>query len=323
MWISRRRRPRRRGLVLGLTAAGLVLSTATGAVAFQSARANAPSGAVQPPAVPPPAVKQQPVVEQPPVVKKSPAVKKSPDVKQQPAVEQPSGYKPLVIGHKGAVEAAVRNTVPAMRAAFRRGADGIEFDIVRTQDNALVVMSSTNLDASTRNCTGSTEEHPFAYVRTCRTLDGAPLPTLDDALRVARASKGMVFVHVKIRPNPVIAATIMEAINEYGLNRPDRATIFGPYPQMLDILLAQGAPRVGLLFNDLHKDAGWAANYPVLIPYNTSVTPALVRATQARGIEVFPVEGFPLTVDEALAMEVDGMILDSIAEARSAVGPAR
>ncbi len=300
MWITRRLGQRRLRVVVGLSAAAVVMGTATGAVAFQSERSDAA-------AAPPPVVVQEPAVQ--------------PPAQPAPGLLTPSGRRPLVIGHKGAVKAAARNTLPAMRAAFEAGADGIEFDIVRTKDNHIVVMSNTNLGASTSNCHGHTEDHTWAYVRTCRTFDGALLPTLDDALAVVRENDGKIFLHVKIQPNRAIAAKIMEEINEYGLNNPERATIFGPWGQMLDMLLAQGAPRVGLLFNSSHQKQGWAANYPVLIPYNTPVTAELVTAAQARGVEVYPVESWPLTVPEALAMNVDGMILDSISEAREAVGP--
>jgi glycerophosphoryl diester phosphodiesterase len=45
----------------------------------------------------------------------------------------------LVLAHRGANRLAPENTVPAMREAIDRGADGVELDIHRSADGALVV----------------------------------------------------------------------------------------------------------------------------------------------------------------------------------------
>jgi glycerophosphoryl diester phosphodiesterase len=45
----------------------------------------------------------------------------------------------LVLAHRGANRLAPENTVPAMREAVDRGADGVELDVHRTMDHVLVV----------------------------------------------------------------------------------------------------------------------------------------------------------------------------------------
>ena len=45
----------------------------------------------------------------------------------------------LVLAHRGANRLAPENTVPAMREAVDRGADGVELDVHRTADDVLVV----------------------------------------------------------------------------------------------------------------------------------------------------------------------------------------
>ena len=45
----------------------------------------------------------------------------------------------LVLAHRGANRLAPENTVPAMREAVERGADGVELDVHRTADGVLVV----------------------------------------------------------------------------------------------------------------------------------------------------------------------------------------
>lgn len=50
-----------------------------------------------------------------------------------------------VIAHRGWVDDAVENTVPALRAADRAGADRVEFDVQETKDGRFVVLHDANL----------------------------------------------------------------------------------------------------------------------------------------------------------------------------------
>jgi glycerophosphoryl diester phosphodiesterase len=53
----------------------------------------------------------------------------------------------LVLAHRGANRLAPENTVPAMRTAIERGADGVELDVHRTADGALVVRHDADPEA--------------------------------------------------------------------------------------------------------------------------------------------------------------------------------
>ena len=50
-----------------------------------------------------------------------------------------------VLAHRGFVEGGVENTLPALLAADKAGADRVEFDILQTKDLKFVVMHDTNL----------------------------------------------------------------------------------------------------------------------------------------------------------------------------------
>ena len=56
----------------------------------------------------------------------------------------------LVLAHRGANRLAPENTVPAMQAAVDRGADGVELDVHRTADRALVVRHDVDIPAGLR-----------------------------------------------------------------------------------------------------------------------------------------------------------------------------
>ena len=53
----------------------------------------------------------------------------------------------LVLAHRGANRVAPENTVPAMREAVDRGADGVELDVHRTADGVLVVRHDADTPA--------------------------------------------------------------------------------------------------------------------------------------------------------------------------------
>lgn len=55
------------------------------------------------------------------------------------------GVKPQVIGHRGASASAPENTLVAFRLAVAQGADGVELDVRRAADGALVLHHDANL----------------------------------------------------------------------------------------------------------------------------------------------------------------------------------
>jgi glycerophosphoryl diester phosphodiesterase len=50
-----------------------------------------------------------------------------------------------VLAHRGFIQGGVENTLPALQAAAKAGADRVEFDIMETKDGKFVVMHDTNL----------------------------------------------------------------------------------------------------------------------------------------------------------------------------------
>jgi glycerophosphoryl diester phosphodiesterase len=50
-----------------------------------------------------------------------------------------------VLAHRGFIQGGVENTLPALQAAARAGADRVEFDVMESKDGKFVVMHDTNL----------------------------------------------------------------------------------------------------------------------------------------------------------------------------------
>lgn len=96
---------------------------------------------------------------------------------------------PLVLAHRGANRVAPENTVAAFEQALAMGADGVELDVHRSADGALVV----HHDAAAPGA-GLLAALPLAAIREAR----PDIPTLDEALDVCRGRT----VNVEIKNSP-------------------------------------------------------------------------------------------------------------------------
>jgi glycerophosphoryl diester phosphodiesterase len=71
---------------------------------------------------------------------------------------------PRILGHRGARLLAPENTLPGFRAAITDGADGVELDVRRTADQALVCLHDAGLGRTTDG-RGPVREHTLAEIR--------------------------------------------------------------------------------------------------------------------------------------------------------------
>ena len=101
----------------------------------------------------------------------------------------PAPTRPLVLGHRGAPREARENTLEAFAAARGQGADGVELDVHRTADGALVIHHDAAVDGF-----GVLADHTLAEI-----FDALPfVPTLDAVLDLCA---GML-VNVEIKNSP-------------------------------------------------------------------------------------------------------------------------
>ncbi len=100
----------------------------------------------------------------------------------------------LACAHRGDVESAPENTIPALVAAVAKGAHQIEFDVALTSDGHLILMHDLTVDRTTDG-TGKPGDLTFAQIRA---LDagswfdaeyaGTQVPTLEEALNAIPAA---------------------------------------------------------------------------------------------------------------------------------------
>ncbi len=96
---------------------------------------------------------------------------------------------PLVLAHRGARTVAPENTIEAFSVALAQGADGVELDVHRTADGALVV----HHDAAAPGL-GVLADLAFDTIRSTR----PEIPTLGEVLDVCRGS--LVNIELKNLP---------------------------------------------------------------------------------------------------------------------------
>ena len=121
----------------------------------------------------------------------------------------------LNIAHRGASGRAPENTLTALAAAVADGADLLEFDVRRTRDGALVLMHDPTLTRTTdarRVFPGRAPwlvgDFTLAELRRLHAggtrgegLAGETVPTLDEALGMARAARVGALVELKTGPD--------------------------------------------------------------------------------------------------------------------------
>lgn len=96
---------------------------------------------------------------------------------------------PLILGHRGSPRRARENTLEAFALAREEGADGVELDVHRTADGALIVHHDADVDGF-----GVLAHHDLGTIR-----ESFPwLPTLDEVLDECRG----LLVNIEIKNSP-------------------------------------------------------------------------------------------------------------------------
>jgi glycerophosphoryl diester phosphodiesterase len=278
---------------------------AAAVLAVPAVTAGASAQAQTPESAPVSAPVAQPVPKQPAT---KPAAKNSQEMKAgQLRSTGPAQYRSMeIIGHRGARDLGPENTLEAIRAAFRTGADAVEFDVNFTVDERLVLLHDWTLDRTT-NCTGAVHKQKWATISKCRTSNGEKLPSLSAALAEVAKNHGKAYIHIKRTDNHRQARKLLEVIRKSGLG--NRATVIASVTPVLDRLEEVGARRLGYVFNTA---AGWRTHYPVLVPFNVKITPAMVAKAQRRGQFVVAVESRPLDVADLDRLGLNGFMANHL-----------
>jgi glycerophosphoryl diester phosphodiesterase len=103
----------------------------------------------------------------------------------------------LVIGHRGAPNEELENSIASFTRARELGADGVELDVQLTADGRLVVMHDPTLERTTA-CAGPVRERTLQALADCPLKNGEPVRTIDEVLALIAPWFSLVFVEIKV-----------------------------------------------------------------------------------------------------------------------------
>lgn len=231
--------------------------------------------------------------------------------------------RPLVLAHRGANNVSPENTLPAFRKAVELGADGVELDVQRTADDALVIFHDERLERTT-NGSGRVTEHTLAEIRA---LDagawfgnewaGEHVPTLDE---VFDALPENAVVNVELKRQAWRSDGLERAFVAWLAQRTRRQTVLvSSFNPALLWRLRRTLPHLPLGFLYGPEKPRWpcrlwmrsAFPFDALHPHDSLVTPQLVDWAHRRGLRVHVwTVNDPERARELAGMEVDAIITD-------------
>lgn len=224
-----------------------------------------------------------------------------------------------VVAHRGNHVGAPENSLAALDAAIRCGADFVEVDLRTTRDGAIVVLHDGKLDRTTTG-TGPLKERALSEVRALRLRNAAgappvdePIPTFEEMLRRAHGRIGFYLDCKDIDPEAVAALVRRHRVETRCVVYDDPegcAAWAAAVPWMPRMTSAPDAIR------DPSALRAWLDRYPVeLLDGGIAwYTPELVDAAKRHGAVVWPDimapdEG-PAAWSAARAIGVDGLQTD-------------
>lgn len=176
---------------------------------------------------------------------------------------RPPGGRPLIVAHRGGAAEAPENTLAALAAAARAGADAVEIDVCAARCGTLVVTHDDALAAA----------HDAAALRAARQA----LPLLDDALAWLAAEAPGLAIHADLK-SPGAEAALAAALRRHGLTR--RAQVSATVPAMLRAV-ADADPQLARAYG-YPRDSHGASSHAFMGPAVTAALAVLRLALPAR-----------------------------------------
>lgn len=191
---------------------------------------------------------------------------------------------PLVVAHRGYTGlGATENTERAIRDAFARGADVVEFDIRFSKSDYPVVMHDATVDRTTTG-TGRVDGMWVSQVTSLTTNSGDRVPTLAQALNEVRRHGGRALVELKTEPTAKQWRHFNDKVEVGGLSR-DRIVIQSYLSGAVWDARRNGYKMARLLHYATTAD--WAKRYDAEAAPYWDVTAAGVAEMHAAGVEVY------------------------------------
>lgn len=250
------------------------------------------------------------------------------------------GSRPLVLGHRGAPEAAPENTLASLCRAVQEGADGVELDVMRCGSGEVVVVHDDTLRRVTGGAPGSERPVREMTLDQLRAFDlggGQRVPTLAEALEALGPE---VLVNVELKSPEAEGLEQLRLLRDDGLAeatvrvlraaaRPAGTTLVSSFDplQLLRFRRCAGTQvPIGYLFHHgLVAPLRWGWPAALLRPQAVHPDAALVDAVALRRwrrqgcfVHVWTVDD-PRTIAALVALGVDAIITNAPGRVRRLV----
>lgn len=213
-----------------------------------------------------------------------------------------------VIGHRGDMLHQDENTLPAMEAALRRGANALEMDVRLTADGVPVIMHDHDVERTTDG-EGEVGDLTLPQWKRLRTDLGHRPPTLAEVLEHFSGRPVTLFLEAKQHDQLMLAALSRTLFNYPRA----RVAVFAPNADFL-LALKSLSPRTMVFLPPLRHESSIAKarllGYDGLLVIDVLCTPDFVRLAHAAGLKV--VAARVRSREEARAVRaagVDGIIV--------------
>ncbi len=184
--------------------------------------------------------------------------------------------RPLLLGHRGVRVGARENTLEAFRRAMEAGLDGVEFDVQRSADGALVVYHDFWVPKGLL--------HRFTLAELKEMLPG--LPTLEEVLELFEAYPEAI-LNVELKSVPGFYDGRAEALARLLSGWPGRERVLvSSFDPVALFVFREEAPEIPLGYLFLGRDTarlGERLGFDALHPRLDLVAPEKVRAWQEAG----------------------------------------
>ncbi|MFE6233768.1 glycerophosphodiester phosphodiesterase family protein [Cellulosimicrobium sp. NPDC057862] len=231
------------------------------------------------------------------------------------------GELPVTVAHRGYSSVAPENTLAAVAAGMRSGAEYVEIDVHTTADGLPVVLHDQTVDRTTEG-SGDVAVLPGAQVTALDAgswfspaFAGQQLPTFAQVLDLLETGSSTLLLEIKGPETSAEVERVVDMVVEAGLE--DRVVL-----QSFDVAALRSArehaPQIprGLLRGSLDADPVAVAQDLGAVMYNPSATALLARPSVVADLNEAGIAVMPYTVNSAAdwarltEIGVDGVITD-------------
>ncbi|MBB72511.1 MAG: glycerophosphoryl diester phosphodiesterase [Legionellales bacterium] len=230
---------------------------------------------------------------------------------------------PKTIAHRGASSDAPENTAVAFELAKLKGASWVEFDVMLTADEEVIVMHDTTLDRTT-NGEGLVAAMSLAELNA---LDagawfdplyvGVKIPTLKEVLMVC--AKAALGINIEIKPNDGrVSLLVDKVLNHVGRYWPAHLPepLYSSFNALAVRQVCDKVPNAYLATILAEWDENWQGLADELATVTVHLNEAIVTEERVKAIKATNRQVLAYTVNdperarELLAMDVDCVFSD-------------